>query len=58
MYVKYCENKPKSEDKTYENLDYFEVRLLMIVVDVVCGEKYFKTLINYSLSNNYEMDKF
>lgn len=24
MYVKYCENKPKSEDKTYENLDYFE----------------------------------
>ncbi|ESO12215.1 hypothetical protein HELRODRAFT_62454, partial [Helobdella robusta] len=25
MYVKYCENKPKSEDIVFENLDYFEV---------------------------------
>ena len=27
MYIKYCENKPKSEDLVYEHLKYFEVGL-------------------------------
>lgn len=25
MYVKYCENKPKSESIVAENMDFFEV---------------------------------
>ena len=28
MYVKYCENKPKSEFIVSEYIDWFEVRLL------------------------------
>jgi len=37
MYVKYCENKPKSEYIVAEFVDFFEVRnvLLSVVYNVV-----------------------
>lgn len=41
MYVKYCENKPKSEFIVAEHFDFFEVRdgecaLLTVFTGVVC----------------------
>ena len=33
MYVKYCENKPKSEFLVAEYIDYFEVWSLFIIND-------------------------
>ena len=37
MYVKYCENKPKSEYIVAEYIDYFEVCLLSSFYSVFCS---------------------
>ena len=46
MYVKYCENKPKSEFIVAEFIDFFEVR--NVLSDVICDLLLFFVLSSIS----------